>query len=416
MVTNEERPPEDARATVKSRIKQTLGGLGFLKKAPQPAPLRSNSLGSTARSDDGQSWIGRNPKQQAVALGGMSHHNSSIVSDDDADNSTSSLQRKNRLTQYLECDSLALGDTNSDGLRSVCWNGIPVDQRPQCWRLLCGYLPTSSERRDCDLQRKRQEYKEYVAQYFQKEPRGENQWMSSDIKLVKKDVPRTSPDIPFFQLPVIQNALERILVVWAHRHPASGYVQGMNDLVMPFLYVFSAEFVDRSVLLSKDAAVVSEAVASIEALLPHIEADSFWCYNKLLSHIQDHYTDGQPGIQSKLAKLDAILKQVDPELHVHLQNEQVFAVQFAFRWFNCLFVREFPLPLLTRLWDTFLCEGDGFPDLQVYMCVALLENWSPLLLKMDFAEIMGLLQCPPTAGMPMRELGEINNSCLSGSD
>ena len=32
--------------------------------------------------------------------------------------------------------------------------------------------------------------------------------------------------------------VERILYIWAIRHPASGYVQGINDLVTPFLMVF----------------------------------------------------------------------------------------------------------------------------------------------------------------------------------
>ena len=35
--------------------------------------------------------------------------------------------------------------------------------------------------------------------------------------------------------------MERVLFIWAMRHPASGYVQGMNDLVTPFLHVFLSE-------------------------------------------------------------------------------------------------------------------------------------------------------------------------------
>ena len=35
---------------------------------------------------------------------------------------------------------------------------------------------------------------------------------------------------------------ERILYIWAIRHPASGYVQGINDLVTPFFVVFLSEY------------------------------------------------------------------------------------------------------------------------------------------------------------------------------
>lgn len=43
----------------------------------------------------------------------------------------------------------------------------------------------------------------------------------------------------FFQI------FERILFIWAIRHPASGYVQGINDLVTPFFVVFICEHVGK---------------------------------------------------------------------------------------------------------------------------------------------------------------------------
>jgi len=35
----------------------------------------------------------------------------------------------------------------------------------------------------------------------------------------------------------------RILFVWSMRHPASGYVQGINDLAAPLILVFLTEYV-----------------------------------------------------------------------------------------------------------------------------------------------------------------------------
>ena len=40
----------------------------------------------------------------------------------------------------------------------------------------------------------------------------------------------------------MQEIFERILYIWAIRHPASGYVQGINDLVTPFFLVFLEEY------------------------------------------------------------------------------------------------------------------------------------------------------------------------------
>ena len=47
-----------------------------------------------------------------------------------------------------------------------------------------------------------------------------------------------------------QRCLERILYVWAIRHPASGYVQGINDLATPFFQVFLQLYIGAYLLCS----------------------------------------------------------------------------------------------------------------------------------------------------------------------
>jgi hypothetical protein len=54
-----------------------------------------------------------------------------------------------------------------------------------------------------------------------------------------------NPLMPIFQQIIVQELFERILFIWAIRHPASGYVQGINDLVTPFFVVFLSEFIDN---------------------------------------------------------------------------------------------------------------------------------------------------------------------------
>ena len=74
------------------------------------------------------------------------------------------------------------------------------------------------------------------------------------------------------------------------RHPASGYVQGINDLVTPFLTVFLSEHFGGPM---EEWSVESLSEAAVTA----VEADSYWCLCRLLEGIQDHYTHAQPGIQ-----------------------------------------------------------------------------------------------------------------------
>ena len=101
-----------------------------------------------------------------------------------------------------------------------------------------------------------------------------------------------SPLVGLFQQRCVQEMVERILYIWAIRHPASGYVQGINDLVTPFLMVFLQDFVDKDVTRNS-----LEFESLDETIRKNIEADSFWCMTKVLDGIQDNYTFAQPGIQ-----------------------------------------------------------------------------------------------------------------------
>jgi hypothetical protein len=116
-------------------------------------------------------------------------------------------------------------------LRPASWSGIPEQHRPVCWQLLLGYLPSNPEWRADTLQRKRREYWASVPQYFDVDDAERSQYQKDTLHQILMDVPRTSPSSRLLHHEVVQRALERILYIWALRHPASGYVQGINDLV-----------------------------------------------------------------------------------------------------------------------------------------------------------------------------------------
>jgi hypothetical protein len=48
---------------------------------------------------------------------------------------------------------------------------------------------------------------------------------------------------------VFVQSLERMLYIWAIRHPASGYVQGINDLATPFVIVFATSVIGMCTLM-----------------------------------------------------------------------------------------------------------------------------------------------------------------------
>ena len=113
-----------------------------------------------------------------------------------------------------------------------------------------------------------------------------------------------SPLVGLFQQRCVQEMVERILYIWAIRHPASGYVQGINDLVTPFLMVFLQDFVDKDVTRNS-----LEFESLDETIRKNIEADSFWCMTKVLDGIQDNYTFAQPGIQVQTRAVNEISRK-----------------------------------------------------------------------------------------------------------
>lgn len=95
----------------------------------------------------------------------------------------------------------------------------------------------------------------------------------------------------------------------AIRHPASGYVQGINDLVTPFLVVFLSEYLEGSIDNWSMSDLSSDEISNVEA-------DCYWCLSKLLDGMQDHYTFAQPGIQRLVFKLKELVRRIDGNLYL----------------------------------------------------------------------------------------------------
>ncbi|XP_061353786.1 GTPase-activating protein GYP1-like [Gastrolobium bilobum] len=284
-----------------------------------------------------------------------------------------------------------------DKLRELAWSGVPEYMRPKVWRLLLGYAPPNSDRREGVLRRKRLEYLDCISQYYDIPDTVRSEDEINMLRQIAVDCPRTVPDVPFFQQQQVQKSLERILYAWAIRHPASGYVQGINDLVTPFLVVFLSEYLEGGIDNWSMSDLSSDKISNIEA-------DCYWCLSKLLDGMQDHYTFAQPGIQRLVFRLKELVWRIDEPVSRHMEDQGLEFLQFAFRWFNCLLIREIPFHLITRLWDTYLAEGDALPDFLVYIFASFLLTWSDNIQKLDFQELVMFLQHVPTQNWTHQEL------------
>ena len=215
--------------------------------------------------------------------------------------------------------------------------------------------------------------------------------------------------------------------------PASGYVQGINDLCTPFFQIFLLNYIwqlqrrraggadehnedsklfipgllddndEKEHKLLNDPKLMSYTLDNFdpsllsERVLSILEADTYWCLSRLLENITDNYIHEQPGIIRQVGDLRNLISKIDLELLNHLDHEGVEFLQFSFRWMNCLLMRELSISLIVRMWDTYLSETPlGFNNFHVYVCAAFLIKFSNDLKEKDFQEILLFLQNPPT--------------------
>ena len=328
-----------------------------------------------------------------------------------------------------------------EALREACWGGVPGRQRAEAWGVLLGYAPLQRARREAVLGRKRAEYWDSLTEYraaaeapvtagaagvggdggrvmggggpaasaMSVKVNPEHRSLLHQIHL---DVPRTATECVAFRFKRVQACLARLLFLWGLRHPASGYVQGVNDLAVPFFQTFlerecgvdgeeAGGFLEGGTWRDPFAELdVADPAVVSDAALRRVEADTYWCLSRMVEGVQDNYTFAQPGIQRRLFKLRELVTRVDRPLADALERHGIEFLQFGFRWINCLLSRELPHPLVIKLWDCYCSEGiDGFPGFHTYVCAALITSFSRDLVQCaDFQDALILLQKLPTHG------------------
>ncbi|CAD2102357.1 TBC domain protein, putative [Plasmodium vinckei brucechwatti] len=289
-------------------------------------------------------------------------------------------------------------------LKDILWGGIscevPFDVREQCWKLALGYLPLNREDTEKVLKKKRDEYENLEKQYYNKNKLSEDELKI--LRQIKVDIPRTKSCYNIFNNNKIQQLSERVLFIYSVRHPACGYVQGINDLITPFLVVFLRPIILKKEINSDDIDNVSNDE------LKNVESDLYFCLSKLLEQIQDNYTFGQPGIQRAIIKVKEIVKRVDKSLFNHIYDNNIDFIQFSFRWVNCLLLREFPIDIAIRLLDTYISDiSDIFTDFHPYICAVFLVHWSKHLMQMDFQQMLLFMQRFPTQNWKIQDIESI---------
>eukprot|EP00930_Biecheleria_cincta_P046635 TRINITY_DN32183_c0_g1_i1.p1 TRINITY_DN32183_c0_g1~~TRINITY_DN32183_c0_g1_i1.p1 ORF type:complete len:574 (+),score=105.93 TRINITY_DN32183_c0_g1_i1:40-1722(+) len=304
-------------------------------------------------------------------------------------------------------------------LAEMVWLGVPEDcQRCEAWQLLLDYRPLAHLKQNAVLQHKRREYQElrcgiYEGSSCSSKSGGEAK--AAALQQIRLDLPRTEvckgPGSANLQAIVdselVQALMERVLFVWAMQQPDTGYVQGMNDVLLPLLFVFLA---DRT---GVDWAGEDFSTTLIEALpvatLNEIEADCYWCLATVLEEVLDYYIPGQPGLRHATDLLIVELQKSNPSLIENFENQGAEIKILTMRTLGCLMVRELPLSTCARLWDTCIAESAlgqrrGFSDFLLNFITCFVTSYGKMLSTAPFDDLMDFLLRPPVRSVRNSDL------------
>lgn len=131
--------------------------------------------------------------------------------------------------------------------------------------------------------------------------------------------------------------MRNVLFMYAKMNPGIKYVQGMNELLAPLVYVFAADpdpiFAGALLRPTPTIPPLLTALCPPPRACPcpcpcpfpcpppaeHVEADCFFCFTKLMAEICDLFirqldTDTS-GIYGSIRQLWQLLRRCDPELY-----------------------------------------------------------------------------------------------------
>ncbi|CAL9245759.1 unnamed protein product [Arabidopsis halleri] len=148
-----------------------------------------------------------------------------------------------------------------------------------------------------------------------------SEWLWTLHRIVV-DVVRTDSHLEFYEDPGNLGRMSDILAVYAWVDPATGYCQGMSDLVSPFVFLFEDN------------------------------ADAFWCFEMLIRRTRANFQmEGPTGVMDQLQSLWRILQLTDKEMFSHLSRIGAESLHFAFRMLLVLFRRELSFNEALRMWE-----------------------------------------------------------------
>lgn len=240
-------------------------------------------------------------------------------------------------------------------LKKNSFCGIPAAHRPKTYLVLLNIVNLINSQYEATLTYKNEEYKKIPT--------------IIDIKIqsqIALDVQRIEPQKKIIVNRDYSSMMITILLKYACERPSVGYVQGMSDILCVFISIFCNE--------------------------EYVESNVFYCFSRFMDNIQSNYVNFQRNIFKLMERMQMVVEILEPALKRHLSNLNLEVHFFAFRWFNCVFVREFRMEVVLLLMDSIVSTNIKYNDFMVFFGASFLISMKQSIIDNDFTDVMHKLQ------------------------
>ncbi|MGH0157682.1 UNVERIFIED_CONTAM: hypothetical protein FKN15_057643 [Acipenser sinensis] len=331
-----------------------------------PTQLNPDELELLAKLEEQNRLLETDTKSLRSVNGSRRNSGSSLVSSSSASSNLSHLEEDTwilwgRIVNEWE----DVRKKKDKQLKELVRKGVPHHFRAIVWQLLCNAqnMPI------------KEQYSELL------------KMTSPCEKLIRRDIARTYPEHEFFKEKdsLGQEVLFNVMKAYSLVDREVGYCQGSAFIVGLLLMQNMPIKEQYSELLKMTSPCEKLIRRDIARTYPEHEffkeKDSLG--QEVLFNVMKAYSlvDREVGYCQGSAFIVGLLLMQEqlPELQVHFQSQSFHTSMYASSWFLTIFLTSFPLPVATRIFDIFMCEG-----LEIVFRVGL------AILQMNQSELMQL--------------------------
>ncbi|XP_060775810.1 EVI5-like protein isoform X2 [Neoarius graeffei] len=287
----------------------SLSSPGLSPSTPSSTQLSPDEVELLAKLEEQNRLLEIDSKSLRSVNGSRRNSGSSLVSSSSASSNLSPLEEDSwilwgRIVNEWE----EVRKKKEKQLKDLVRKGIPHHFRAIVWQLLCSAqnLPIKDQ------------YSELL------------KMTSPCEKLIRRDIARTYPEHEFFKEKdsLGQEVLFNVMKAYSLVDREVGYCQGSAFIV--------------GLLLMQ---------------MP--EEEAFCVFVKLMQdyRLRELFKPSMAELGLCMYQFECMIQEQLPELHIHFQAQSFHTSMYASSWFLTIFLTSFPLPVATRIFDIFMCEG-----------------------------------------------------------